>query len=229
MTLCVLQQPPHHTENGYICTPHRRPLPDILDDIARIYPLLELELGTAGSDPHVTGSREAPLPLSVDVLDLTAEARTGALTPIGRELARRGDQIGYLSAATTLDTWVRDWRDLRDRSEGPPEPTVPVLATWLRVRLDWAADCHSAVDEFVVDIRNLRGVLKALAGERPPKPKRLVAPCIGCGQLAMFRVPGEDYAVECRNPDCERIYTEAEYEQLTKIEAAYQSRLETVG
>jgi hypothetical protein len=222
-----LRLPAHHTGSGYICHPHRQPLPGILDDITRLYPLLELEVGTGAGDARVTGSREAPLPLSVDVLDLTAPARVGALTPTGRQLARHGDQNGYLSVATILDSWVRDWRTTRDRGERLPDPEVTVLATWLRVRLDWAAESHPAVADFVTDIRALRGALTTLTGSRPPKPRRLDAPCSGCGQLSLWPAPGEDYAAQCRNPACRRVYTPVEYDRLTRLELAYATRTDT--
>ncbi len=227
MTLCLLRQPAHHTDGGYICTPHRRPLPGILDDIARMYPLLELEVGTTGDDARVTGSREAPLPLSVDVLDLMAPARYGSVSvprDPDTDLPLYADQIGYVSAASLLGTWVRDWRDLRDRSERLPDDEVAVMAAWLRVRLDWAADCHPAVDDFVAEITGLRGALKALSGEIPPKAKRLNAPCSGCSQLSLWPAPGEDYAAQCKNPACRRVYTDDEYVRLTRLEVAYATR-----
>jgi hypothetical protein len=177
----------------------------------------------------VTGSREAPLPLSVDVLDLMAPARYGTVhvpRDPDTDLPLYEDQIGYQPVATVLGSWVRDWRDLRDRGERLPADEIPVLASWLRVRLEWAADSHPAIDEFVTEIRGLRGALKSLTGERPPKPVRIWTPCSGCGQLSLHPAPGDDYPYRCKNPDCRRAYTDAEYERATKLEAAYAKRTE---
>ena len=63
---------------------------------------LRLPSGTIsklGSGPRVSGSREAPLPLRVDPLDLMMPARVAAVHDV------LGDQIGQISVASALEIW----------------------------------------------------------------------------------------------------------------------------
>lgn len=119
-----------------------------------------------------------------------------------------GDQVGHLSVASILDSWVRDWRDVRGMDEGAPLPTVVTLARWLSVRLDWACGHHGAVDEFATEMSDLVRTLRRICGTTEVKPELLDAECSRCDQRAMYRLPGED-RVECGG--CGRRLTEDEY------------------
>lgn len=197
-------------ERGLVCEHCRYPLPRFLAGIVRMYGELDVERGSGGGAVRVSGTREAPLPLSVDVLDLTLDARAGALSRQGRELAAKfGDQVGRLSVATVLDGWVRDWCE--KRGEHLPVPTVATLARWLSDRLDWACDHHDAVDEFVADIRSLHGVLRSTTGDVAAPPKKLPAPCNACDHLTLFRHAGDAYPVRCHWDGCGAALTEDEY------------------
>lgn len=156
---------------------------------------------TSSGTPRVSGSREAPLPLRVDVLDLTMPARGGTVHDL------HGDQIGHVAVASVLDQWVEDWREHRDRGERRPEPpTVVVLVDWLGKRLGDACDDHPAIDEFAADVRRLCRVLRMVTGDGPARPERLPAPCPGCDLLALTR----DHAgVRCRA--CGEDWTEGQY------------------
>src|SRR5690348_15102502 len=59
------------------------------------------------SAPRVQGSREAPIPISVDRLDLLGPADERTVHD------QFGDQIGYQSAATILDSWCRMFAEER--------------------------------------------------------------------------------------------------------------------
>lgn len=108
---------------------------------------------------RVTGTKEKPAPLNLDVVDLTSRARAGTVHD------RFGDQVGYQSAATVLDTWMREARDhLAVRGQGLPDPTVLALAGWLSVRLDDLMDSFPAIGEMAAEIRVLRAVLRAQLG-----------------------------------------------------------------
>ena len=59
-------------------------------------------------DATVTGSREAPVPVNLDHLDLTGDVRqhpARALTTTGRTMA--GDQVGHIAAASIRSTTMR--------------------------------------------------------------------------------------------------------------------------
>lgn len=161
--------------------------------------------------PSVSGSRERPIPVPVSALDLKAGSRVPNPSPAARDWPE--DQIGYLSAATTLDQWVRDIRDTLYPGHHLPEATVDQLVAWLRNRVDDVCDSHPAVVEFAGEIRDLRSALRSAAGETDPPPE----PCDGvscarCEMRALYRRPGDTYRAECSS--CGTLYTEDEYTAL---------------
>lgn len=174
--------------------------------------------------PSVSGSRERPIPIPVTALDLKAPAKVPALAPSarGRDEPARGwpeDQVGYLSAATVLDQWVRDVRDTLNPDHHLPAATVDELVLWLRNRVDDICDRHPAVAEFAEEIRSLRSALRAAAGEIDAQPERCDGvPCRRCDLMTLFRQPGGD--ISCVNPDCQAVLREDEYLDWIKTLAA---------
>jgi hypothetical protein len=119
------------------------------------------------------------------------------------------DQIGWLSVATELDFWVRDWIAARDMREHLPAAAAAELVQWLRNRLEWACLHHPAVDEFAEMIRTLRTALRTVLGETGPHPEPVRnVPCRGCDLLTLVRKPGSAY-IECGN--CPTLLTEEEF------------------
>jgi hypothetical protein len=166
--------------------------------------------------PNVTGSRERPLPIAVDALDLTAVARVPNPTPHGSGWPE--DHVGHLSAATVLDSWVRAVRDDLFPDHHLPPATVDEMVGWLRHRLEGICDRHPAVTDLAEEIRHLRGALRSEAGQTEPHPE----PCDGvncarCEMRALYRRPGDTYRAECSN--CGTLYTEDEYAALIAEQA----------
>ena len=165
---------------------------------------------------HVSGSREAPMPINVEMVDLTLPARRGSVA------ARVGDhwqdQDGNWSVAMTLDLVVRAWVEHRGQKH-LPVPTVPVLADWITAHTDWACDNYPGVDEDAADLRRLHGLLRSVLGETEQRPERMGAPCPGCDMLTLIRRPGDD-KVECANEDCRRVLTADEYARWCGLVAA---------
>lgn len=144
--------------NSQTCDGCRTHTDGHLADIAGLYVYLygQFEKGRRAGDQRVSGSREAPLPLRIDPLDLTMPAPTGRQrwSPI------LDGQTGYTGVAALLDTWARDWCQTRDMREHPPVPTVATLVVWLRHRLEWACDNHPDVDQFAAHMRRLHTILR---------------------------------------------------------------------
>jgi hypothetical protein len=219
-----------------VCDPCRRGLADDLRALVDAYAMLvvgevldgandpvsqTLPAGTVRSGSRgapVTGSREAPVPVNLDVVDLTLAAGPGTIyDPLG-DLAAM--QVGLIPVATVLDQWVRDWRDIRDRGEHLPVPTVVTLAGWLYDRLDWACDEHHAVDEFAAEIRAVVRACNRAIGNTPARPEVLVGvPCATpeCDGLLVHDT-GSKYRVECGS--CGRLWTDEEYIEWTRIVVA---------
>jgi len=154
----------------------------------------------------VTGSRDAPIPVNLDLIDLSLGVHGDHLTDQGRMWWE--DQTGHISVAQELDLLVREWAD--NRGERLPAPTVPVLAGWLTDRMGWACEHHHGVDHAAGQLAKLRGALRGVLGDVEPRPEHMGAPCPGCDLLTLIRQPGED-KVECANDDCRRVLTAEEY------------------
>jgi hypothetical protein len=127
------------------------------------------------------------------------------------------DQIGYLSAATVLDQWVRDVRDLLLPDHHLPPATVDQLAAWLRNRVDDICDRHPAVADFAEELRHLRGALRSAAGETEQRPE----PCDGvacprCDLRTLVRMPNDTYRAQCAA--CGTLLTDAEFAETIKAQ-----------
>lgn len=171
------------------------------------------------NQPSVSGSRERPLPISADTVDLTGDARQPNPTIAARQ--HPDDQTGHLSAATTLDSWVRDWRDTLWPDHHLPVATVDELVSWLRHRLWDACDHHPAIDEFAAEIRALRSALRRAAGEGDQRPQLCEGvDCPRCGLRMMYRRPDGTGDVDCHNPDCQAVYGLDAYRELVAEQVA---------
>ena len=174
---------------------------------------------TIAGGQRVSGTRERSLPLPLDPLDLTMPARVGGVhEDVNPQTGLPyGDQVGYVSVATLLDSWVRDWRDTLRPQEGLPRPNVRHLGIWLTHRLDDACDRHPAVDEFAHEMRDLLAAIRRVNGRTEVRPEHLDVPCRRCDLLDMHRLPGQD-RVECGS--CGDLLTEDEYRRWVGILSA---------
>lgn len=224
-TICAVRgRTPVHYETAQVCEPDRVWLAETLTAIVDLTGQLANHTTPRRSGAQrVSGSREAPLPFVADVHDLAAAARPGSIGVRYRGTWAHHpngdpDQIGHLSVATELESWVTDWIATRGENEHLPLPLVPPLAGWLHDRLTWAADNHPAIDEFAATLLKLHGALRAYVpkevgeDEEPPagRPERRRAPCPGCENISLWWLP-RDGKVHCDVEHCRRILTDDEY------------------
>jgi ribosomal protein S27E len=214
---CVVCQH-RDTTSGQVCEFDRTRIARTLDEIAELYTMIELAPGQKPGQ-RITGSREAPLPLLVDPLDLTMPARIPEPTDVAR--LHPDDQRGLMSVATRLDLWVRYWRTGINVGDINPNPTVADLARWLLIWLDVACDYHPAINDFATELFTLVGVLRHICGTNDVKPEILDVPCSRCDQTSLYRRPGED-RIECGA--CGRLLTEHQYGQWCGLVAARAQR-----
>lgn len=215
---CVVCGNPRRIPNRPpVCDGCRARLVSQLRELPELYALLPAVLARpGGSAEKVSGTREAPVPLSLDVVDLLAESRRP--NPTAEARSHPDDAVGGLSVASALDEWVRDWRAARSKGEGLPVPTVAALSGWLRVRLDWACDQHPAIGEFATEIRHIAASLRTTLALRR-HVDRLEAPCPTCDMRALYREvdPVRGAADYIRCGGCGRLWTPDEYARLAVI------------
>jgi hypothetical protein len=125
------------------------------------------------------------------------------LVPAGDQ-AGTGVKVGEVlvplkPVAVVLDSWVRDWIELRAMRETRPQPVVADMRQWLVNRLGWACDHHPAVEEFAGEVTSELFALRAVLNVSRRKI-RLKEPCPSCGMvLVLARDPGGGKVVECQN------------------------------
>lgn len=215
-----------------------RELPDLYADLVARDDVLRSSAGHG----HVSGTHEAPVPIRVDAVDLTADARVlhlaslparedrllpcrycrayhpaGSYSPLGPHESY-DDQAGHLSVASVLDGWVRDWREHRDRGEGLPDPLVPTLCRWLGDRLEDACDDHPAIGDFAEELRELRRALYGQLGLFDVPDYKQGVPCRACDMLTLVRHSGSEYT-ECST--CGLLLSADEYGTWVALLAAH--------
>ncbi len=191
---------------------------DPLADLNGVAPI-----NSRSNQPAVSGSRERPIPIAVTTLDLKATARVPHQTRAVADWP--DDQVGHLSAATILDQWTRNIRAALFPDHHLPAATVDQLISWLRNRVDDVCDHYPLAAEFAEKIRDLRSVLRSVAGETEPQPEHCDGvPCKRCNLLTLYRQLDGD--VNCINPDCQTILRDDEYYDWVKTLVAEQTILQ---
>lgn len=145
-----------------------------------------LQPGAGRGEGRVSGSKAAPLPCSVDALNL--RARGGLVTILASWEDAVRDELGY-TAATFRGTY---------------EQTLTGVVGFLVGNAPWIWGSFPAVDEMHDELRRLHGQAQAVTGgERPPR--RVPVQC-GCGQV--LRVTLDTAGVRC--PGCSAQYGHSE-------------------
>ena len=188
------------TERGQVCQPCRSRLAADLADLLEAWAALSAEPGRGASE-RISGSREAPLGVKVTVLDLIARAEARTITD------PHGDQTGHIPVAATLDAWARDWA--QQLGHMLPAPTVPILARWLGLRLDWACDEHPGIDDYATEIRTTLAACRAAMGDIRGEDTVAIGPCptsLPDGSECGYRLRADPYAdnITCRR--CQSMY-----------------------
>lgn len=227
--LCVLcpvrGRRPDHYERAQACEQCRVWLAGVLRDIADTYPDLADQLHPRkGGGQRVAGSREAPVPLVLDVVDLTHGGHRGYATADGRLWAE--DQIGHMAIRARLGSWAQDWLSYDwCRSDRLPEHTTAyALAAWLGKWADDACSHHPAVDEFADEMVEVLATIRAYVprmveeDEQPPKqrPEPRTAPCPACDMTSLWWFPSEE-RVRCDTDGCNRVMTDDEYARWARL------------
>ncbi|MEU6057968.1 hypothetical protein [Streptomyces sp. NPDC047097] len=175
---------PRDTDRPGLCDRCLQRLDGDLAAIPGLYRQLDqlLAPGARTAGPAVTGSRAAPVPVDLDVLDL---------------MTAGGPVLG------PLETWVRDWASYGYATIGPGgtlDGRVQHACRTLRSDLARAAREHPAVDEFADEIRAITRTLHDRLADQPA-PRRIPVQC-PCGHV--LRVTLHTAGETC--PGCRAVY-----------------------
>jgi hypothetical protein len=183
------------------CTPCERRASENLAALAGpngLYTRLSASLtrGSSSGGPAVSGSRTAPAPVRLEVLNLMTE---------------RGPVI------SPLEAWVRDWEAYGRAAvneSGTLHQRLDHAVQTLRFNLNWAAANHPAFADFADELYVIVRRCRSATGEEKPPIKVPVA--CRCGQI--LRVALDMDGIECRH--CHAEYGHAEMLQLTPTRRA---------
>lgn len=158
------------------------------------------------SNERVSASKEAPIPLRLDVLNLLGPSADGVLSG--------EDQEGPVPVVGVLSTWA----DLvaEHTRQKPVSHTVSALTQFLLDHIEWA--CRQEwVSDFAEELEGLTKTLRRVSGI---EPVRVLLPvtCPTCDLRTMVREEGSGWAAECRY--CSVVKLSArEYAQLVAEQA----------
>lgn len=176
------------------------------DPIAALLPMAPTP--GVSKKPAVSGSKERQLPINVSVVDLLAPVQTGAVSD------PYGDQVGHLSVATVLWSWMESWQERLFPGSRVRPLTAPPMLVWIGFRLEEIAEREPAIADFAAELAELKAHLRHALGENAPKPVVMWGiPCKRCDTVSSLVWDPDDpkrYR-ECTTDDCRVLMTEDEY------------------
>lgn len=150
-----------HESGRYLCGLCEDQTATRLAAIPGLFAQLDQHLARgSGNGPAVSGSKTAPAPLNITVLNLQTE---------------RGPVLG------PLETWVRDW-EFSGYAEvdeaGSVRDRLAHACRTLRFNLGRAAGRHPAIEEFADEVASIhRTLARTVTGERPARHVTVTCPC----------------------------------------------------
>jgi hypothetical protein len=150
-----------HETGRYLCNHCEDRAAAHLGAIPGLFAQLDQHLARgASAGPAVSGSKTAPAPLRIGILDLQTE---------------RGPVLG------PLETWVRDWEEggyAEVNEAGTVTDRIGHACRTLRFNLARAAAQHPAIDEAADEIATIwRTLSRIITGETAPRRIAVTCPC----------------------------------------------------
>ncbi|WP_084961448.1 hypothetical protein [Thermoactinospora rubra] len=158
--------------------------------------------GTTGGE-RVSGSREAPVPVRLDVLSMLHHVHDP-----GR------DQTGPPSIPATLKSWIRLICEHRGLGY-PMLPDIAAMCSWLLTHVEWAA-ARPWIGDFMDEVAGLRRAAHGLVPWSVAVEPIVDVPCPKCDLRALFRTAGSDW-IECDDDElvggCGHLMSREEYQR----------------
>jgi hypothetical protein len=215
-------------DHGYLCRSCTRRLEQRIAELPWVSGWLSqnLERGQLGSE-RLSGSRDAPIPLSITVLALLGQGHScdeechtsrcfGDAGCPGHHDPDGVDNLS-LSIPGVIAGWVEIVLDQHpDRGLSGPEGTITACAAWLGVRLEWIVE-QEWVDDMCREIDELVSRANAAVPWLPPPNREdyRPTPCEKCDKRALvWRYPW----MECDGNvgGCNNLMSLKEYRDWTK-------------
>lgn len=197
---------------GYLCTWCFTRMRRTLTELPAMVIWLEAHLAAGGSaSERVSGTREDPIPLRLDILDLIGPQTTSA-QPFSPYIGNPDDQLG--------DPGIESF--LRSRSEQvhwetgsawPEDHSVTGFVAYLAAALRWVAD-QDWCDEFFTELLQIASKARRAAPWHEVVKHEKNAVCEKCGSLSLvIHLASETVKCERRLRGCgyERAMTEYEW------------------
>lgn len=218
MSDCVLHEDGPEATVGYLCVQCFSRLRSTLLSLPAVATWLEVNIAAGGvPGERVSGSREDPIPLRVDVTDLigpVAPNPTAAFTrdDEGRLTWEALDQAGEPSIFDELRSWALLVREETQATwTGDDRHTLTGAVTFLSARLSWIAE-QPWVDEFYGKVTLLHTQAHRVVPWRP-ELRQIKEPCEDCGVRAMVAHIAEGFRrCEKHAGGCGRRKTLSKYE-----------------
>lgn len=196
-----------------VCGPCRGRIRTDLFAMPGLYADLEYAMMPGGSKgPRISGSKEKPMPGGAALVLRGPSPPADSVTDSG------GDQVGPVPIVGILDSWERDWRETFGHQapvfRGTTEQAITQSIRYLIKHLDLACDEHSAIDEFVDELRQLRLRCRAALGDLDKPEHNPDIPCPKCDHKALYRPSGSD-TVHCGV--CGNVGTRDDYQRWTRF------------
>ncbi|MBF9135339.1 hypothetical protein I0C86_41550 [Plantactinospora sp. S1510] len=127
-------------------------------------------------------------------------------------LVAAGDQVGYVSVATIVDSWVQNVRLRLWPSSPSPDPLVTHLVAWLRDRLEVIVDLFEPIADMARELRDVQGGLRRALGEGEPRPVIMWhVPCRKCDAVSQIVLHPDGYRECAGQYGCGLLYSEQEW------------------
>lgn len=190
------------TDRG-LCDRCARLLKGNLIELEQIYCGLSLERGQSNGD-KVSGSKEPPLPLRLDVLSWLGPVPPGDAVHGGHE----DDQVGAAPLLATLGSWARLIAEERGLSAGHVDSVI----TFLLRHHEWSSEQPWA-DDYAAEIADQVAIGRSLGGLWRLTHRLDGVPCPRCTVCALTRQDGDEWVL-CQS--CGAGWSWEHYESLTK-------------
>lgn len=225
MTLCVGYHDSRiEARTGYMCSNCRNRLSSLLVQMPSLATWLHENIApSGGAGERVSGTREEPIPLRIDILDYVgpSSSREISATEINRRRALDGlhpidppEQFGEASLLDVIASWALLVSEER-YDDWPPKDDLATLCNWLHSQLDWIV-CQPWVDEMLVHLGDVSQKAERLA-PRDPEMKRLKPPCPSCNVLGLVFTRGIGVKCETRLGGCGRSWEAEDYDRLIVV------------